>query len=113
MKNSVVSKITYTLESCHNPNAPFRLRDWQVEYELLCEDEMRTLARAFGFNKNSVEKLVTGPKKFRYIKKKGYEISKVLHQESVGCRSFMDKRQPAHIQMQELLKRSANAPSKK
>lgn len=110
MEKSTLSNVTYTLESCHNPNAPFRLRDWVTEYELLCEDEMRALAKAFGFNKKSVEKLVAGPKKFRYIKKKGYEISKVFHQEAIECRSSSDKRQPAHIQIQELISRSAIDP---
>ena len=113
MGKSNVSNVTYTLGSCHNPNAPFRLRDWVIEYEFLSEQEMRSLARAFGFNKRSVEKLITGPKKFRYIKKKGYEISKVYHNSPVECINSTDYRQPASIQWKDLLKRFANAPSKR
>lgn len=111
MDNSIKAKVTYKLDSCHNPTAPFRSRDWQTEYEFLSETDMRSLAKAFGFNKKSVEKLVSGPKKFRYIKKKGYEMLKVIHDEPVDCWSASDKRQPGNILAKELIARFAQTAS--
>ena len=107
----VLTSTTYILESCHNPNAPFRLRDWKIEFKLLSEDDMRSIAYAFGFQNKSVDKLIFGPKRYRYIKKSGYEITKVIHDRPVKCLSPTDKTQPGNIYRQQIIDRITNNDS--
>lgn len=100
------AKVTYEFWSCVNPDALKRLQIWQQDYDLLSENDARTIAKIYNFNMQRFEKLIAHKsKKFDQLYRKSYGFVKVFHPEPVLTLDSTDNSQPLWARSRELMQR--------